>query len=261
MIKFFRRIRKQLLTENPPIGRAGKFSSHLIYTTREILIVLIGILIAIQINNYNEEQKLLKIEINMLAGLRFELVSNLRELNHDFNDQQNFYQATKNVHDYIQKKPLVVDSMYKDFFDCFRFNYFFPETSTYETIKSGNLDIIRSDKLKKLIIKVYESDYQRLIKKIDTRRNAAQLLFPYYQKHFRIKNLSEIDIYAGIYLADRKAIAIPNDYAFLVNDSEYETLIIEALFGRSHFLHDYNNAINDVKECITEIDRYLMNLD
>ena len=51
MIKFFRKIRQQMLTEN-------KFSKYLIYAIGEIILVVIGIFIAIQLNNLNEERKL-----------------------------------------------------------------------------------------------------------------------------------------------------------------------------------------------------------
>ena len=51
MIKFFRRIRQSLLTQN-------KMRSYLLYAIGEIILVVIGILIALQINNWNEKQKL-----------------------------------------------------------------------------------------------------------------------------------------------------------------------------------------------------------
>jgi len=51
MIKFFRKIRQKLLTEN-------KFSKYLLYAFGEIILVIIGILIALSINNWNEEKKL-----------------------------------------------------------------------------------------------------------------------------------------------------------------------------------------------------------
>ncbi|NNK81436.1 MAG: hypothetical protein HKO93_08045 [Flavobacteriales bacterium] len=50
MIKFFRRIRQRLLSES-------KFSKYLIYAIGEIILVVIGILIALQINTWNEERK------------------------------------------------------------------------------------------------------------------------------------------------------------------------------------------------------------
>lgn len=56
MIKFFRKIRQQLLTEN-------KFSKYLMYAIGEILLVVIGILIALQINTWND-QRVKKAEIS-----------------------------------------------------------------------------------------------------------------------------------------------------------------------------------------------------
>ncbi len=50
MIKFFRKIRQRLLAEN-------KFNKYLIYAIGEIILVVIGILIALQINNWNERNK------------------------------------------------------------------------------------------------------------------------------------------------------------------------------------------------------------
>ena len=50
MIKFFRKIRQQFLTEN-------KFSKYLLYAIGEVILVVIGILIALQINNWNERKK------------------------------------------------------------------------------------------------------------------------------------------------------------------------------------------------------------
>ena len=49
-MKIFRKIRQKLLTEN-------KFSKYLIYALGEIVLVVIGILIALQINNWNQSKQ------------------------------------------------------------------------------------------------------------------------------------------------------------------------------------------------------------
>ena len=57
MISLFRKIRKKALDDNPPVGRAGKPLKYLRYAIGEIVLVVIGILIALSINNWNEQRK------------------------------------------------------------------------------------------------------------------------------------------------------------------------------------------------------------
>jgi hypothetical protein len=59
MINFFRKIRKNLLMEN----KTGKYFK---YAIGEIILVVIGILIALSINNWNENRKLKSSELKML---------------------------------------------------------------------------------------------------------------------------------------------------------------------------------------------------
>ena len=70
MIKFFRKIRQKLLSEN-------RFSKYLIYAVGEILLVVIGILIAVQINNINEQNKTYQKQRDYLMLIKAEMVSNL----------------------------------------------------------------------------------------------------------------------------------------------------------------------------------------
>ena len=66
MISFFRNIRKKLADNNPPNGRAGKPIKYMRYAVGEIALVVIGILIALSINNWNEERKISSKEHKML---------------------------------------------------------------------------------------------------------------------------------------------------------------------------------------------------
>ncbi|MDH7914452.1 DUF6090 family protein [Winogradskyella sp. SYSU M77433] len=66
MIKFFRNIRKKLLNE-------GKTSKYFKYAIGEIILVVIGILIALQINNWNEKRKQTELGYQYLTEMRYEL--------------------------------------------------------------------------------------------------------------------------------------------------------------------------------------------
>ena len=60
MIKFFRNIRKTLVNEGKTSNPASAMASagtYLKYAIGEIVLVVIGILIALQINNWNEAKK------------------------------------------------------------------------------------------------------------------------------------------------------------------------------------------------------------
>ncbi|MCA6073816.1 DUF6090 family protein [Fulvivirga sedimenti] len=82
MIKFFRNIRRQLLSENPPAGRSGKFSKYLLYAVGEIVLVVIGILIALQINLWNEGRKEFIKSKALLEEFKKDLVRDTLESNY-----------------------------------------------------------------------------------------------------------------------------------------------------------------------------------
>ena len=75
MIKFFRKIRQRLLSEN-------RFSKYLVYAIGEIVLVVIGILIALQINNWNENRKELKKSQALLEEFKKDLVRDTLESNY-----------------------------------------------------------------------------------------------------------------------------------------------------------------------------------
>ena len=76
MIKFFRKIRQNLLMDN-------KTSKYIKYAIGEILLVVIGILIALSINNWNENKKLTNKEVKILKEIKSELEGSLRDLTSD----------------------------------------------------------------------------------------------------------------------------------------------------------------------------------
>lgn len=73
MLKFFSHIRKKLIEQS-------KVRNYFIYAIGEILLVVIGILIALQVNNWNEERHLANERATILENLNIEFSENLIEL-------------------------------------------------------------------------------------------------------------------------------------------------------------------------------------
>ena len=145
MIKLFRNIRKSLLYQ-------GKTSNYIKYAIGEIILVVIGILIALQVNNWNETRLEQKKEQIYLERLQQDLSSDLYQL--DLNIE--FY---KKVFDYGNLALSYADGdtsiaatnweVLVAFFQSSQIWPLIPTSSTYDELKSsGELSLIQSINLR-----------------------------------------------------------------------------------------------------------------
>lgn len=149
MINFFRKIRQRLLTEN-------KFTRYLPYALGEIFLVVIGILIALQINNWNENRKLRLQEVKYLKRVQSDLLAELENNAEMMVHRSEKAKAASLLLSY--PKPYSVDE-FKAFaitLDRALFwEAFLPTNNTYkELLSSGNLNIISNDSLKNCLLEL-----------------------------------------------------------------------------------------------------------
>ena len=145
MIRFFRIIRQQLLTQN-------RFSKYMLYAIGEIILVVIGILLALKVNNWNEKQNNLKYEQSILQELKKEFENNLAQL-----EQKRFMRkdlvmgSTQWLINLIDNQDLIVDldTIHHHLSRTLIVPSYDPMISiTTELINSGNLRLIQNEELR-----------------------------------------------------------------------------------------------------------------
>ena len=94
MLRFFRRLRQNLLPEN-------KFSKYLLYAVGEVLLVVIGILLALQVNTWNEERVEKAEEQAILRQLKTEFTLNLAQLDDKIKAKKALISSARTLFDYI----------------------------------------------------------------------------------------------------------------------------------------------------------------
>ncbi len=159
MLKFFRKIRQNLLSE----GKTGKY---LKYAFGEIVLVVIGILIALQINTWNEARKSNRlaneIYTNLLTSLKQDSVEVQRAidlLTKSLNTQKTLIlNETDELPKELSQEEL--DQLVGEV--SIGVMSFFPKTGVYELITSNNsMDLLKSAEIKSLLINLYDFQYKR----------------------------------------------------------------------------------------------------
>ncbi|WP_445748327.1 DUF6090 family protein [Polaribacter sp.] len=147
MIHFLRKIRQKLVVEN-------KTSKYFKYAIGEIVLVVIGILLALQINTWNENRKLKIAEQEILRNLLKELIINKETLNYYLDKhlegyKSGFYLLTLFQKDISTIPEIKLDSTLAKLEEVLTFEA--SDGIIKSLIASGKIDIIQNTELKSLI--------------------------------------------------------------------------------------------------------------
>jgi hypothetical protein len=250
MIKFFRHIRKDLMEKN-------KTSKYFKYAIGEIILVVIGILIALQINNWNEHKKLKVQEVEALTEIISDLTINNNQFNQVLNGKNrpgNISNTLSSLHiiiDHLKSKEVYNDSLDKHFGILnHSLNYINYKTSGYESLSSIGLDLIKNTKLRSEIGEYYTSSI--IIPKnvsVGLTEDFNNYMLDYARKEF----ISNDDSTAGTNTLH------PRNYIVLREKGEYlESLKIYYGFYRT-YKETINNAIEATSTLKNNIETYLKN--
>lgn len=208
MIKFFRQIRQNLLMEN----KTGKY---LKYAIGEIVLVVIGILIALSINNWNEQQKINVQELIILKELKLSLESNKTILNTRVINSQDKILRGKLLQEHLKEKRPYHDSL-RNFFRIPTFalsaglSY-----ASFDNTKNQGLQLIKNNELRLELIRLFDEEFKAVTELgINSSRLLTNTIAPFIQKHFEYTT-------SGL---------VPNDYIALLNAKEYANILSRSIY-------------------------------
>jgi len=220
MIKFFRNIRQKLLIE-------GKTTNYFKYAIGEIVLVVIGILIALSINNWNEERQNKKQETEILKSFQKSIKEDLIRLDGSLKRYNQSSSSINYLIHYLEQDLPYKDSLKFHFGNLSVLHHITVNMSVFENLKSKGFDLISNDTLKEEIISFYDFAQTTLKFNFDTYsgiiHDASNTI---YRKHFdAIWEPSSRNIYSleeSPFGKDNLEIIMqPNNYELLKIDNEF----------------------------------------
>ncbi len=225
MIKLFRHIRQSLIMEN-------KTSKYLKYAIGEIVLVVFGILIALQINNWNEDRKLKNEELKILLELNNALVGGVQGELAFQKSQINGNKISQASCEYLIKY-FDADLPYND---SLKFHFANAHTryialvrdQAYQNAKNYGFGFIKKDTLKEELIRAYETNTKWLLE-LNNRNNL-------YENQIVIPLLTEL--FESVFTVDieEEKWMIPNNYEALKSNALYRNILKTTLLKRKEYL-------------------------
>ena len=167
MIKFFRNIRKSLLSDR-------KTSQYLVYAIGEIFLVVVGILIALQINNWNEQKNTEKKEFVFLNRLLVDLKNDKDYLELVYARKNSKVEAANTIVKFsFDGNNDTIMNLIPLYLELTSWQTIIPNQNTFnELISSGSLNILRNDNIKNGLLQLdrnYKAltDWEEVVKQDD----------------------------------------------------------------------------------------------
>ncbi len=229
--------------------KKNKTGKYFKYAIGEIVLVVVGILIALSINNWNEDRKLKSIEINVLKGIKQNILMDTIDLNHNLRRHKEMTQRDSFIISHLlDKKPLdsIVERKLIDLEDSNMLLML--HTSYFDEVKSKGLSMISNKILRDSIARLYEFKYEYLF------------LAENETKQYDYLTLYENLISDYIYLDSELK-------TFKIGEEHYQTILTDKFFIKKLFdarskrylleyFYDITNkaAINVIEQIDIELD-------
>ena len=238
MIKLFRKIRQNLLSE-------GKTIKYFKYAIGEIILVVIGILMALQINNWNENRIQVKLANSILEEIYNNLQTDQKELKKKIASAENFIEKATFIENNLTK--IEKDSLPKIIGDIHLITSWSSNSSGFKKFSNIATDNIITSDLRNLITE----NYNVFLGKDRNSSSALSISSAMLLKEYLIKYGLPISLDGFI----DKAINL-EVYNHIVNDKEFYGIIRNHRFGWNIQKLGYEEHLKAIEKMELELQNY-----
>ncbi len=249
MLPFFRKIRYQLARDN-------QFFKYSRYAIGEVLLIVIGILLALYLNNLNEQKNIRQDQVRMLKELRANLDNTITAFKRTIKTEQNYLGFNQLIIDHLeQKKPYdtLIDKAFGTYYWNISSN---PVIGAYDHLKAKGLNLIENDSLRTSISYLFESEFRILKEENQFWSNHFQenISVPYHVRHFR-------KYYPDGESSQDYEFARPLNYSELLEDEYFLNINAEIISNRKWNINSLEGLIGKMESLKLMIDQELNELD
>ena len=249
MINIFRKARRKMV-------RSNNFIKYTKYAIGEIILIVIGILLALYLNNLNTERGIKSEQIKILKEIKSNLNSSIISFDRAIASEKNYMAYNVMILDYMDHKKsydTILDTAFGTYFWTISSS---AVTGAYDYLKSKGIDRITNDQLRTEISFLFESELLVLKNENEVWANNLQqnISYPFHVKHFR-------KYYPDQSVSTDYEYAKPFNYDLLLENEYFKSINAEIISNRRWNINSLQKTIDHIKTLIEDIDRELVLLD
>lgn len=214
------------------------------YSIREILLIVIGILIALGLNNWKEERDLKEEKVEILRELVMSLQNDLQDININIDTHEKSFNSTILLIEHLKAGKAYHDSLDAHFGMALGATFFLSDDVAYNLLKQRGRELVSDVNIRSKLSTLYAHDYAfiKQLEEID-RDNLLYNLQPYYARNFK-----NFDLFIS---------ATPRDYEGLRQDPFYIGNLEWLKGNRIATLSRYKKIKGQVEELITSMEEVI----
>jgi hypothetical protein len=238
MFRFLRKLRQKVFGNKT-------WSRYILYAVSEVVLVMIGILLALQVNNWNEARKLQNEETGLLRDLRSDLVKS----NYYIQDSRSYNLYTigeyEKIYEFLEKDLPYTEDMDNAFGFIDNWGVPYLAMNAYETLKSKGISLISNENIKDLLVDIYEYDFPIL----EEHQKEEWMYHETVKLPMIIRHIENFDL--------ENDLSRPHDIRQLKSDVGFKLMVSHLINLRYNGSIIYKETYDRVDHLIKMIDREL----